>query len=163
MSFAALRLRAKSRSPLVVGDGCQARKPALAECGRCGECGLASAPAPGEGALQLMVIRETSPVRGGVGQPQTTGWSRKGPTPGLSRSPLAVPREFDVVCRSQRVALASSPFCWTLDPTLDSFLLFLFFILCCLQSQARLQPFVMFSLFPCTLVTHVFSEVQTLS
>lgn len=123
MSFAVLRLRAKSRSPLVVGDGRQAGKPALAECGRCGECGLAPAPVPGEGVLQLLVIRETSPVRGGVGQPQTTGWSRKGPTPGLSRSLPMVLSEFDVVCGSQRVALTSSPFCWTLDPTLDSFLL----------------------------------------
>lgn len=114
----------------MVGDGRQARRPVLAERGRCGECGLAPAPVPGEGVLQLLVIRETSPVRGGVGQPQTTGWSREGPTLGRSRPPPTVPSEFDVVCRSQRVALTSSPFCWTLDPTLDSFLLLPFFSFC---------------------------------
>lgn len=72
----------------------------IAERGRCGECGLAPAPVPGEGVLQLLVIRETSPVRGGVGQPQTAGWSRKGPTLGRSRPPPTVPSEFDEVCRS---------------------------------------------------------------
>lgn len=76
----------------VVGDGRQARRPALAEWGRCGECVLAPAPVLGGGVRQLLVIRETSPVRGGVGQPQTTGWSSKGPDSWCLRCPPTVAR-----------------------------------------------------------------------
>ncbi|KAL1785849.1 hypothetical protein HispidOSU_009729 [Sigmodon hispidus] len=116
MNCAGLRLRAKARLPWVVGDGRQARRPALAERRRCGECVLAPAPVPGKGVRQLLVIRRTNPVHEGVGQPHTTG-VQLGPGLLVSRvALLRLPKEFDVVCPSQRVALTSSPFSWTLEP-----------------------------------------------
>lgn len=137
----------------MVGDGRRARRPALAERGRCGECVQAPAPVPGDGVRQLLVIRETSPVRGGVGQPQTTGWPSKGPHSwSLALSSYG--------CPSQRVALASSPFSWTLDPTLVFFLLLLCFgfVLPTIPGLTTTTCHV----FPnnCDLVTQVFSEEQ---
>lgn len=75
----------------MVGDGRQARRPALAECGRCGECVLAPAPVLGGGVRQLLVIRETIPVRGGVGQPRQLAGPARARTPGVCLALLRLP------------------------------------------------------------------------
>jgi hypothetical protein len=164
MSCAAVRLRAKARSPS--GGG---RWASGEEAGVSGARALRWVrPGSGPGSWGRRPPAaghpgdEPCPRRGGTtpdnwlvqGGPDS--WSLPSPSYGAQR----------VWCSLPVSEGGLDQFSFLLDTRPNFGLLpfaSFFLILCYLQPQALIRPFVMFSLFPFTRVTHVFSEVQKLS